>query len=156
MQYALTAPQEMRLFIPPNSYTMLMYRAMRVIVPGEVVKVIQAEIMSYDHRDKLAIKLTENQTENQPRSLPTRRHYVLVEELGGEITRLAHTWTDAYAMATTGSANSMHEGAERRAEIETALKRLISQHVRPDLDLTLRPVDTYTPKLVQGHRVILW
>jgi hypothetical protein len=84
MTYIFTLPNPMRVFKPVNPGAKLLRRTDRIISSEEVVKISAIVVASYDHTDKLALKLDENDS------------HLLVEEIDDEIRELAYQWTAIY------------------------------------------------------------
>jgi hypothetical protein len=105
----------MRVFTPVKLGAKLMGRTGDIYPAGSVVKIAGVEVMSYDHKDKLALKI-----ENEDR-------FLLVEELGADVAKLAHEWSQDY--------EQMAEWRSKMARAEEALQPLVRKHIKPGLSL---------------------
>ena len=81
---------------------------------GAVVEVIGIVVMSFDHRDTLALRLSDNS-------------YLVVEDAGGQVEKLAREWS---SIRFNPKADQ-----ERLAEIQNQLLPLLSAQMQPGIFL---------------------
>jgi hypothetical protein len=132
--YRLVVPGPMRIFLPVGQGTKLMRPSGRVAHTRDVVRISGMFIMSFDHDDKLALRLLEAE------------EYVLIQELEG-CRGLSYKWSQAYEESVRGKTQKFKEQAkESMQEIEQMLAPLLRKHLRPELQL----VGSHDPSL-EGH-----
>jgi hypothetical protein len=113
MTYLFKLPNAMRGFTPVRPGARLLYRTDFVHSAEEILRISGIAIMSYDHRDKLALEQEEG------------GKYLLIEEIDDEIRELAYAWTQKY-----------EESHDERIALEAVRDRLTSllrKYIRAEL-----------------------